>query len=71
MDHFWSYGALSVQLREVADIDARAVSKAPSHEEVLPVIPHSKFIFVHVQHRGLFLLAVVQVRSLCGISLLC
>jgi AP-3 complex subunit mu len=54
--------------RSVADHFWSEVTHATSHEEVPPVLPHAKGSLVHIQHKGLFFLAVVQVclESACG-----
>ncbi len=39
------------------------VTKALSPEEVSPVIPDSKYYFVHIQHNKLFFLAIVQAET--------
>ncbi len=54
--------------RAITDYFWQQVSQCSSHDEVLPVLPHSKYSLIHIQHKSLFFLAVVQVLLIFACS---
>ena len=48
--------------RNVCDYLWDEVSKAPSHDEVLPILQTTKYYLIHVQKSGLFFLAVCDLE---------